>query len=121
MRLAQATVVGQSVSVGMFDTYEPRDAVACATCGAEIGVWQGTDGPCALFLWRQGERHPVDQPVDADARIATERYGEFELPAAFGITGYCAARHRNHCQGKCVEGVWTVTEPPTMTARDPHG
>jgi hypothetical protein len=88
----------------MFDWYEPRNGVACATCGAEIDGWQGKNGPRALFLWRQGERHPVDQAIDDDARIDASRYAEFALPESFGITGCCPAGHFNHCQGACVDG-----------------
>lgn len=34
---------------------------------AVIGVGQGTSGPCALLVYRQGRRYPVDQRVDPDA------------------------------------------------------
>jgi hypothetical protein len=66
--------------MGMYDTYEPQPPLDCPICGAPSLGWQGKDGPCGLFLWRQGHRHPIDQPIDQDARIERDRYRQFTLP-----------------------------------------
>jgi hypothetical protein len=55
----------------MFDYYEPVPVLTCPKCGAELREWQGKDGPCALFVWRQHEPNPVGQRA-YDNNIAAE-------------------------------------------------
>jgi hypothetical protein len=93
----------------MFDTYEPEPPLPCPVCGGASLGWQGKDGPCALFLWRQGHRHPVDQPIDEDARIDPQRYAEFTLPQTFALLGWCAQDHQYGATGHAPEGTWTTT------------
>ena len=32
-------------------------------------LWQGKDGPCALFVWEQGQSAPVEQLVEEKKSI----------------------------------------------------
>ena len=97
-------------SVGMFDNYEPLPPIACPVCGSPSVGWQGKDGPCALFLWRQGEPHAVDQPIDGDAGIERSRFADFSLPPEFAMLGRCANGHQYQAAGRAPEGVWTESE-----------
>jgi hypothetical protein len=93
--------------VGMFDYYEPDPPLTCLWCGEPVIECQGKDGPNALFVWRQGHRHPVRQAVDEDARIEASRYSDFVLPDRFSVSAFCTAHHVMHVDCGCTEGVWT--------------
>ena len=74
-------------------------------------VWLGNGGPCRLFLFRQGaSKHPIDRPVDAEARIDPSRYSEFQLPTEFDLLGVCPSGHRVPAVGRCRYGVWCETD-----------
>jgi hypothetical protein len=93
--------------MGMYDEYEPVPQPRCPWCEAGFSThWQGKDGPNLLLVWRQGERHPVDQSIDEDARMERERYAEFVLPEEFTILGECDNGHFVTARGRCVGGVW---------------
>lgn len=92
-----------------FDWYEPHGDATCPICGEVVGTWQGKDGPNALFLWKEGRRHPVDQIADPDARISPDRYREFELPDAFTISGFCANDHHVLAECSCIDRTWSTT------------
>lgn len=96
--------------MGLYDTYEPQPAIGCPICAAPSRGWQGKDGPCVFLLWRQGTRHPVDQPIDADARMDPTRYREFTLPPSFTIGGSCVNGHFYVATGSAPDGVWSETE-----------
>ena len=66
--------------MSMFDWYIPEPAVVCPHCGTVLNEWQGKEGPCALFVWQQGRKHPIDQRIDAEVRWAPEELTRFELP-----------------------------------------
>lgn len=102
---------GQTLRVGMFDWYEPTVGAICPSCGQPIIEWQGKSGPCALFVWRQGERHPVGQPIAEESKIEPARYSEFSLPTTFDIWGYCAEQHGWTRECQCTDGVWRNTGP----------
>jgi len=91
----------------MFDYYEPVPAPVCPWCGAAFEVWQGKDGPNALFVWRQGDARPVDQRVEDESRTDPARLPEFALPDRFTIHGWCVSGHGTQATGQCREGVWT--------------
>ena len=96
--------------MGMFDWYEPTPDLTCPHCGATLKEWQGKDGPCALFVWRQGERHPVDQRVDEEVRLPPDKMGRFELPPWFIIYSFCCNQDfpvEAICEG--TRGAWTTT------------
>lgn len=103
--------------VGMFDWYELEDSRACAQCGETLTEWQGTDGPCGLFVWRQGRRGPVDHRVDDEVALAPEDRAAHILPTDFVIYGFCSKGHQAWITCSCSDGVWTgvglvATSPP---------
>ena len=105
--------------MGMFDHYEPDPALSCPACGAKLGGWQGKDGPCALFVWRQGVPGPIGQEVPEESRATDAFVQSVRLPDSFEIYTQC-------CGGgffitaRCVapRGVWSRSELETAeTAR----
>lgn len=99
--------------VGMFDWYELREPRSCAVCGDSLDEWQGKDGPCLLFVWRQGIKHPVDQRVDDEVALATEDRNAHTLPREFAIYAFCRHRHGAWIACSCDEGVWVAAGPVT--------
>src|SRR5687767_11528379 len=95
--------------MGMFDWYEPIPGIPCPMCRRDPDGWQGKDGPNALFVWRQGDRHPIGQRADPEAALEPERYAEFGLPAAFRIYAECPEHGDLEAQGWCDQGVWKRT------------
>src|SRR5687768_14382785 len=79
----------RSNGMGMFDYYRPNPDLVCTVCGASDLEWQSKDGPCALFLWEQGQSAPVDQLVDDEWKISPESRAEFRLPVRFEIYAEC--------------------------------
>ncbi|MBK8257874.1 MAG: hypothetical protein IPK82_35050 [Polyangiaceae bacterium] len=102
--------------MGMFDWYEPQPTLMCRKCGAPLGRWQGKDGACALWVWRQGVVAPIDQEVDEECQAWLEVRTAERLPERFEIYTTC-----DHCDqwvdatGFCERGVWVTT------ARGRHG
>jgi hypothetical protein len=70
--------------MGMFDWYEPRQ-ISCPECGTALDRWQGKDGPCALFVWREGEASPIRQAVEAEVALLPGDLATRRVPASFGI------------------------------------
>ena len=64
--------------MGMFDWYQPDPPIVCD--GLEVVDWQGGDGPCALYVWRQHFAAPVDQVVDSEVRGRPEVMEASRLP-----------------------------------------
>ena len=97
--------------MGLFDYYQPRPEIACPFCGKELTDWQGKDGPCALFVWRQGVVAPIDQPVSDDARLDPETMARITLPTSFMIYAYCCGQ-KYPVEASCSApaGVWTGLE-----------
>ncbi len=58
-------------------------------CDTELSRWQGKHGDNALSVWRQGERHPVGQRVDENARLSDDELLCFRLPERFGLGTAC--------------------------------
>lgn len=96
--------------MGLYDFYQPN-TIACPKCKAELEGWQGKDGPCALFLWREGAAHPIDQPIDVGARIDRKRFIDFTLPARFSLYAECGnCTRRFDALGFCDDSnVWVQT------------
>jgi len=67
------------------DDYIPMPTIDCPTCGMPFAGWQGKDGPCAFFVWRQGDKAPVDQPIADECRLPLEDLQRVRLPRAFAI------------------------------------
>ncbi len=109
--------------MGMFDYYEPNPPLLCPVCRTALMEWQGKDGPCWLFLWRQGYPAPTEQRVDAESGIAIEGMEQERLPDEFLIYSYdCDCPSPVEAVGKTHEGVWASTELVTAenTVQRPH-
>ena len=97
--------------MSMVDYYEPEPSLACPVCGQALFEWQGTDGPCALFVWRQGYAAPVDQRVDSEIRLSDEELKRWCLPAEFWIgSSDCTCPFEVVAIGRTAHGFWTSTE-----------
>jgi len=96
----------------MFDWYKPTDTYHCPKCGTKLTEWQGKDGPCALFVWKQGIRNPVDQKVeDEELQWSDEKKSQFTLPGSFVIYSYdCPGHQPVEAECSCVDGVWSSTK-----------
>ena len=95
--------------MGMFDWYKPSVDFECPVCGVVLKEWQGKDGPNGLFVWCEGERSPVDQPIDEDAKISEEARRAFKLPEEFEIYSYDCQHHRVMAKCRSRDGVWSET------------
>jgi hypothetical protein len=95
--------------MGMFDWYEPNPPLDCPVCGKQLSQhWQGKDADCLMFIWQQGERHPVNQDVPDEMKWSLE---ELQLPEEFVIYNDCCGKG-NFVYAKChaPNGVWTETK-----------
>jgi len=105
--------------MGMCDWYEPRGAFSCLVCGGGLREWQGTDGPCALFVFREGQAGAVDQRFDDEVGMPKDELRSVELPADFQICSYdCGCPYPTTLKCACVEGKWSSTSMFTGTPED---
>lgn len=96
--------------MGMFDWYEPVPEIRCPVCERALREWQGKDGPCALFVWRQGCTEPVAHRVDDDAKLPAEAIVAQRLPPQFEIySDDCECPFLVEAVGTTSGGVWTTT------------
>lgn len=98
------------LQMGMFDWYEPSPLLSCSACGRTLEGWQGKQGPCGLFVWRQGTRSPIDQRVEGDLALDPEDRKSLALPDRFMIYTDCECSETTFdaiCI--CEAGVWTST------------
>ena len=98
--------------MSMFDWYKPAETSKCPKCDTELKEWQGKDGPCALFVWKQGSRSPIDQKVeDEGLRWSEEEKRQFVLPDNFLIYSYDCPNHQPvEAKCTCTDGVWSSFE-----------
>ncbi|MEM1415065.1 MAG: CPCC family cysteine-rich protein [Myxococcota bacterium] len=105
--------------MGMFDVYEPKPELLCARCAKPLRRWQGKDGPCGLWIWRQGEAWPVGQQCDPQWRSSEMPP---PLPERFSLAASCC--RWVEAVGETTDGVWTHTRrltPPLPTLRGVNG
>jgi hypothetical protein len=95
--------------MGMFDWYKPRQNLECPICRFVLDEWQGKDGPNGLFVWREGEISPVDQPIDEECKISQGERRDFRLPEEFVIYSYDCEQHRVLARCRTEDDVWTET------------
>jgi hypothetical protein len=107
--------------VSVFDYYRPQSALACPVCGKPLDEWQGKDGPCGQFVWRQGVAAPVDQLVSDDVRLEAVVLERMRLPASFTIYAHCCSK-QFPVEARCTaaDGVWNVTELVTAQNAAQH-
>src|SRR4051794_31429781 len=99
--------------MGMFDWYEPKPPIASPTTGRPLTEWQGKDGPCALFVWVQGQCAPVDQLASDDAKILDEQRAAFRLPDHFLIYSF-EGEHLWYARCSSIEGTWSTAKLVTF-------
>jgi hypothetical protein len=105
----------------MFDWYEPVPPLSCPRCTAPLDGWQGKDGDCGLWLWRQGHADPVDQRVDPERRSSGSAV---RLPVRFDIYTTCSHGHHVEALGEAPEGTWkrtTLITAPVPPREGVHG
>ena len=89
--------------MGLFDEYIPDPPLFCPLCQASLNGWQGKDGPCGLFVWRQGIASPIDQRVDSEIQLPPEVRAQRRLPNQFMIyTKCCGSRY--FIEAECFHG-----------------
>jgi len=99
----------------MFDTYIPNTAQYCSVCGEPLVEWQGKDGPCGLFVWKEGCVNPVGQNV-GDVNLDAEELLEKTLPEQFSISCHdCNCKTANTAKCETTSGVWRKTILVTAT------
>ncbi len=106
----------------MFDYFRPLPDIACPVCEQAGLEWHGTDGPCALLVWVQGQAAPVDQMAPEECRVSPERRESFRLPARFEINTDCRCPTALAAVGVTEHGTWTKTEllNPLNAVAYPH-
>jgi hypothetical protein len=105
--------------MGMFDYYEPRSSFSCPVCGTAHQEWQGTDGPCGLFLFREGVAGAFEQRVDEECRLSPEQTGAQSLPAEFSVRAYdCACPYPTVLLCHAPAGEWQSSELFTGSPAD---
>jgi len=93
--------------MALFDYYEPSDSFACPVCGTTQREWQGHDGPCALFVFRESLSGAADQRVDDECRLADDQLAAQRLPDAFFIRAYdCGCPFPTELRCTASLGVW---------------
>jgi hypothetical protein len=97
--------------MGMFDLYQPRERIRCPECSTDLVEWQGKDGPCGLFLWKEGHPAPISQDVDEEIRLTDAMREQLRLPRAFTIYSYDCPRHQPiDASCEAPDGVWVSTK-----------
>jgi hypothetical protein len=104
----------------MFDTYIPTKKYTCPVCGTPINsTWQGHDGPCALFVFKENIAGAIDQNVDSDVVISTAEREKIQLPEKFLIHVHgCDCPYFTVLQCTAIDGVWQKTEIFTGSHED---
>lgn len=96
--------------MSLFDYYQPDPALKCPACNADLDHWRGSDGPADLFVWKQGQRHPIAQRTEGTGRAAAD-LATVELPVAFRLqTVCCSNRFPVEAIGRAPNGTWNSTE-----------
>lgn len=101
--------------MSLFDYYIPEPALRCPACTAPLADWQGTGGPKALLVWKQGVRSPVDQLAEGEGRLEADALAAVHLPNVFRIyTACCSKRFFVEAIGRAPNGTWSSTELITV-------
>jgi hypothetical protein len=109
--------------MSLFDAYRPVPEISCPACNQPLDDWQGKDGPCLMLVWVQGHAAPIDQSVDEESRLPPEILDQLRLPEEFYFhTEGCRCGRVILARGRCVDGVWSESEPitPANARPGPH-
>ena len=99
----------------MFDTYITDQDITCPICDKNLKEWQGYDGPCGLFVWKENKVSPVDQRA-GESNISEAARSSFKLPKEFVIHSCeckCTIAAEANCKTK--NSKWVVTELVTSS------
>jgi hypothetical protein len=97
--------------MGMFDYYAPAGTLQCPIDNYPLVDWQGKEGPCALFLWREGVAAPSHERITEESRLSDTQLQEIRLPPIFTIYSYdCPVHSPLTATCTSVEGVWSTTK-----------
>lgn len=109
--------------MGMFDYYEPAGRFACPVCGTPLPEeWQGKDGPCALFVFREGAVGAIEDRWYNEPALTSDELAEVKLPEVFIIYASscdCPFPY-SYIKLLCfsIDGVWTRSEMFTGSEAD---
>lgn len=107
----------------MFDSFIAEPPLRCRSCGSDVSECQGKDGPCSLFVWKQGIAGPVRQTVDDEYALPDVERATFRLPDEFEIYTGCPSCHAWITgTGYCSNRVWTssLSESTSGRVRSPR-
>lgn len=98
--------------MSMFDSYRPKGEHRCPGCGSRLVEWQGKEGPCALLVFEEGRRDPVEHRTeDSELRWSDEEMELISLPERFLIYSYdCPTHQPIKAECVCEGGVWVSTK-----------
>ena len=104
--------------MALFDYYQPATVTRCPACNRALEEeWQGYDGPCLMFVWRQGIAAPIDQRIDPDIRRGYEEMPSLRLPPTFVIRTHCCCGPFDvEAECQCLDGKWS--EMTLITAQN---
>ena len=89
--------------------------IVCPGWHRELKEWQGTDGACGMFVWKQGTKKPIDQLVEPELRDLPWPDPKLQLPASFTITATeCSCPYIAEATGYVVSGTWQTIELLTI-------
>ncbi len=95
--------------MGTYHDYIVAPDLFCPKCSKPMAGWQGTDGPCRLVRWKQGEITPAHyHPETMSATDASA----LRLPREFTINGgscQCSSGFAALCRTDA-SGRWVTTE-----------
>jgi hypothetical protein len=94
----------------MFDYYRPANLQHCPVCRRPLQMWQGKEGAKGIFVWVEGKAAPVEQDVDDELRLDSEKRNRLRLPQKFRIYSFdCADHRRIEADGFALGGTWNRT------------
>ena len=97
--------------MSLFDYYEPSSVQCCPVCSEQLSEWQGKDGACGIFVWRQGVSSPLGQRVDSETALNPEELQTVRLPENFTIYSYdCSCPYPVEANCSTEAGIWTTLD-----------
>lgn len=103
--------------MSLYDEFIPNPEIKCPKCSGTVRGWQGKpETGCALFVWKQGAKHPIGQSCDDDFKISQKELEAFTLPSQFSIwggecmnCGFNLSYSEYSFYGRCTNDVWSET------------
>jgi hypothetical protein len=94
-------------NMGLYDNYIAEPSLKCPVCNHLLSGWQGKDGPCGVYIWKQGHSIPsvyegCDDNMDDLKSVI--------LPDRFIIYTFCDCNLYIEAVGTVENGTWIKTE-----------